>query len=72
MQRVVYISSHNGVSKKGRTYDIVRVSNGIEAFVLNNPKQIDFKDLAEGDEVDIEVHVSPFMGALRGDIVSRG
>lgn len=48
---------------------MVRVSNGIEAFILGNPNDIDFSEFKEGEEIDAVVHVSPFMGGLRGDIV---
>ena len=74
MQTLKYIRRSHGVSKKGNNYDISEVSDGLSSFTLENGEGIgqELKDmeLEEGDEIDVEVHVKPVFGSLRGTIVS--
>lgn len=74
MQTLKFIRRSHGVSKKGNNYDISEVSDGLSSFTLENGEGIGsiLKDmeLEEGDEIDVEVHVKPIFGALRGTIVN--
>lgn len=54
MQSVIFVSSNAGTSEKGRRYDLVTLSDGLRAFTVNNPKQIDFSKYKEGDKLDIQ------------------
>jgi len=73
MQTLKYIARTHGVSKKGNSYDMTEVSDGLSSFILSNAEnvgdRIEALNLAEGDDFDAEVHVSTRFGGLRGTIV---
>jgi len=70
MQKLIFVSAHSGLSKKGNEYSLVRFSDGIDSFVINNEKNIDVKGFTEGDEVDVEIHVKKGFGdTLKGVLV---
>jgi len=62
MQKVIFISSHAGVSKKGNNYSIVRLSNGMDSFTVNKDVNVDVSDLHEGDECQAEFHIAKGFG----------
>lgn len=73
MQKLIFVRRSNGVSKKGKEYDMVEVSNGISSFTLNVDPGVGAQleeQCKEGDEFRAEVHVTTAFGALRGTIVS--
>jgi hypothetical protein len=73
-QELKFIRRSHGVSKKGNNYDISEVSDGLSSFTLENGEgvgqQLKDMDLEEGDPINVEVHVKPVFGALRGIIVN--
>jgi len=73
MQTLKFIGRSHGVSKKGKDYDMTEVSDGLSSFILSNADnvgdRIEAMNLAEGDDFEVEVHVSTRYGALRGTIV---
>jgi len=63
MQTLVFVSALEGSSKKsGRPYSIVRLSNGIEAFVVTKAPDVDVSRFVEGDEIDCEFEIAKGYG----------
>jgi len=55
---LIFVGAHSGTSKKnGRPYNIITLSNGMRAGVINNPNNIDTSGLEEGDQVLAEFDV---------------
>lgn len=50
--KLIFVSANSGTSQKsGRPYNIITLSNGIRAGVVNNPNNLHTDDFDEGDEV---------------------
>jgi len=71
MQQLIFIRRSHGVSKKGKDYDMIEVSNGLSSFTLSCAdgigEQIEEK-YSEGDTFNATVEVNVAFGALRGTI----
>jgi len=65
MQRLKFVSRASGKSKAGKDYDIVTLSNGLQAFTATNNIDDEFyEDLEEGDDVNVELHCDVRFGSL--------
>jgi len=62
MQKLIFVSAHSGLSKKGNEYSLVRFSDGIDSFVVSKDVGVDVKGFTEGDEVEAEIHVKKGFG----------
>jgi len=73
MQTLKFVERLTGVSKKGKDYDMTKVSNGVESFILSNAPgigaEITQMELQPGDDFEVEVHVNKGFEGLRGTIV---
>jgi len=51
-QELIFVSANAGTSSKtGRPYNIITLSNGLRAGVVNNPNGVDTTGMKEGDTV---------------------
>jgi len=62
MQRLIFVSQHAGISKKGNEYSIVRLSDGLDSFTVSKDPDVDLKGYTEGDEIQAEIHVKKGFG----------
>lgn len=72
MQKLIFVSHHAGVSKKGREYNMVRFSDGIDSFIVSKRPEVSLENYVEGDEVEAEIHVekSKFGDGINGTLVA--
>jgi len=71
MQRLTFVSAHAGISKKGNEYNMVRLSDGIDSFIVSKDPDVDVKGYVEGDEINCEIHVKKGFGdTLKATLVS--
>lgn len=59
MQKVVFVDARAGTSDKGYDYSIVKLSNGMESFTVENPKKLDLSKYKKGDQLQVEFEVAP-------------
>jgi len=62
MQKLIFVSAHAGVSKKGNEYSMVRLSDGIDSFIVSKDVGVDVSQYHEGDEIMCDIHVSKGFG----------
>jgi len=72
MQAVTFVSAHAGISKKGNEYSMVRLSDGIDSFIVGKDPSVDITPFHEGDLLKAEIHVSKGYGenSLKGTLVA--
>lgn len=71
MQKLIFVSAHAGVSKKGNEYSLVRLSDGMDSFTVTKDPDVDVKNFTEGDEVSCEIHVKKGYGdTLKATLVA--
>jgi len=69
MQTLKFVRRSHGVSKKGKEYDMVEVSDGTSSFTLSVADGVGERIEASVEELadfEAEVHVSTMFGALLG------
>lgn len=59
MQKFKFVESVTGVSKAGRPYSFVKISDGYQTLAISNPKAIDFSKFTKGQDVSLEFEVTP-------------
>jgi len=58
MAKVKFVESLSGISKAGREYSFVKLSDGLATFTVSNPKHIDMSKFVKGQDINVEYEVS--------------
>jgi len=58
-QKFKFVESLSGVSKLGRNYSFVKLSDGLATFSASNPKGIDFSKYTKGQDLTLDFDVVP-------------
>jgi len=58
MQKCKFVEAISGVSKSGRPYSFVKLSDGLATFTVSNPKNLDFSKYVKGSDVNLEFEVT--------------
>jgi len=70
MQELIFVDALKGNAKgTGKPYNMVRLSDGIQAFTCNNPKDLDMSAYKEGDKVLVTFHVRSSWKGVEANIV---
>lgn len=58
MQKFKFVESIIGVSKTGRPYSFIKISDGFQTFAVSNPKAVDVSKYKKGDDITLDFDVS--------------
>jgi len=63
--KFTFMEAIQGISKKSnKPYNLIKVSDGMEAYTISNPNNLDVSDFKLGDTVELEFSVSGRYGRL--------
>lgn len=66
MQDLTFVSANKGTAKgTGKPYNMVSLSDGIEAFTADNVHNLDLSNFKRGDKVKVRLTASAFMKGVR-------
>jgi len=58
MQKYKFVEALSGVSKTGRPYSFIKVSDGYQTFSVSNPNAVDVSKYTKGQDIQLEFTVS--------------
>lgn len=74
MQTLKFVGKNRGISKKGKAYDIIELSDGVASFIAGVDPDISDElheeELERAQDIDVELHVQTGYDGLRATLVN--